>query len=426
MERESTATTEPLARSSGPGKAEKLQIQWVPLDSVHLNPENPRLNEPAVEPVMRSIARFGFRVPIVVNRRTNLIEAGNTRWKAAQRMGLSEIPVIFADDDAVTALGFALADNRTAEIATWDEPSLAGLLKRLEAEGELASSGFSDDDLGSLIARLEMADAQGREETWEPPAELPEGPTRVQPGEVWQLGRHRLMCGDSTDPAAVGSLMNGDTAQLLATDPPYGVAYDGNAHRREHSGGIIYRTIANDDLDSAALERFLTDAFSAVVRHVADDAAWYVWHASVTRPAFLAALSAVGVSVHQEIIWVKEGFQFSRSDYHWQHEPCLYGWRDGHVFLGERNQSTVWQVTRQTDHQHPTCKPLELWERPIRNHLEPGQIVLDPFAGSGTAIIAAERAGASARAMEIDRRYCDLILQRVEQFTGKGAVRTDA
>jgi len=166
--------------SATPGAATqtKLQIQWVPLESVHLNPENPRLNDPAVEPVMNSIARFGFRVPIVVNARTGLIEAGNTRWKAAQRMGLTEIPVIFADDDEITALAFALADNRTAEIAQWDEPSLADLLRRLEAEGELAASAFSHDDLGSLLARLDLAERQGREETFDAAAALeakPEG-----------------------------------------------------------------------------------------------------------------------------------------------------------------------------------------------------------------------------------------------------------
>jgi site-specific DNA-methyltransferase (adenine-specific) len=404
---------------------EKLQIQWVPLHSVRLNPENPRLNEAAVEAVMQSIARFGFRVPLVVNRRTGIIEAGNTRWKAAQRMGLTEVPVIFADDDEVTALAFALADNRTAEIATWDEPSLAGLLTHLDAQGELAASAFSRDDLSGLLARLEMEDVQARTEDWTPPDRLPEGPTRVQPGQLWRLGRHRLLCGDSTDSTMVAALMAGDVAQLVATDPPYGVSYDGNAHRREHGGGVVYRAILNDDLDPAALEAFLTDAFLAALPHVADDASFYVWHASVTRSAFLAALSAVGVTVHQEIVWVKEGFQFSRSDYHWQHEPCLYGWRERHTFRGERNQSTVWTVPRESEHAHPTCKPVELWERPMRNHLGPGEICLDLFLGSGTALIAGERTGAAVRAMELDARYCDLAIARWEQFVGREAVKLD-
>jgi len=402
-----------------------LSIEWVPLNSVRLNPENPRHNEPAVEPVMRSIARFGFRVPIVVNRRTGLIEAGNTRWKAAQRMGLAEIPVIFTQDDEVTALAFALADNRTAEIATWDEPALAGLLQRLSAEGELGASGFGDDDLSDLLAKLGSEDAARREEIWQPPAELPAGPSRVRPNQVWSLGRHKLMCGDATDEDAVATLMEGDVARLVACDPPYGVAFDGNAHRRRSGGGVIYPPIANDDFDLAALQSFLAAAFSAALPHVAEDAAWYVWHASITRPAFLAALGSVGVTVHQEIVWVKESFQLSRSDYHWQHEPCLYAWRERHSFLGERNQSTVWPVTRQSDHQHPTTKPLELWERPIRNHLQPGQIMLDPFVGSGTAIIAAERTGACARAMEIEAVYCDVAINRWEEFSGKEAVRSD-
>ncbi len=217
--------------------------------------------------------------------------------------------------------------------------------------------------------------------------------------------------------------MAGATVRLVATDPPYGVSYDGNAHRRQHSGGIVYRAIENDDLDASQLQVFLTDAFSAAVPHVADDAAWYVWHASITRPAFLAALAAVGVVVHQEIVWVKEGFQFSRSDYHWQHEPCLYGWRDRHSFLGERNQSTVWQVQRQTDHVHPTCKPTELWEVPMRNHLQPGEVCLDLFAGSGTCVIAAERTGAAARVVELDPRYASVIISRWETFSGQEAVK---
>jgi DNA modification methylase len=309
-------------------------------------------------------------------------------------------------------------------LAEDDQAALASLLSDLRAQEQLGAAGYDSETLDKMLSEL-AAQQPGKEETWEPPAEMPSGPTRVQSGEVWRLGRHRLLCGDSTDAEAVARLMAGATARLVATDPPYGVSYDGNAHRREHSGGIVYRAIENDDLDAEALEAFLTDAFSAALPHVADDAAWYIWHASITRPAFLAALAAVDVAVHQEIVWIKESFQFSRSDYHWQHEPCLYGWRDGHTFLGERNQSTVWQVQRQTDHQHPTCKPTELWEIPMRNHLQPGEICLDLFAGSGTCVIAAERTGATAHAVELDPRYCDVILDRWEKFTNEEAVKVD-
>ncbi len=240
--------------------------------------------------------------------------------------------------------------------------------------------------------------------------------------EAVPMPQHRIMCGDSTDPAAVAALMAGQQARLLASDPPYGVRYDGNAHRREHSGGRVYDPIANDDLDGPALEAFLTAAFRAALPHLSDDAAWYVWHASSTRPHFLAALASVGVEVHQEIVWVKEGFQFSRSDYHWQHEPCLYGWREGHVFLGERNQSTVWPIARQSEHRHPTSKPTELWRIPIRNHLPPGEIVLDLFLGSGTAIIAAEQLERRGFAMEIGAAYVDVSVLRWQALTGKEAI----
>jgi len=241
------------------------------------------------------------------------------------------------------------------------------------------------------------------------------------------IAQHRVMCGDSTDATAIAALMNGEKARLVATDPPYGVAYDGNRHRRttsptRHGSGVLYDAIENDDLMGPELEEFLEKAFSAIAGFAAEDAAWYIWHASRTRPAFLSALGKVGVSIHQEIVWVKEGFQFGRADYHWQHEPCLYGWREKHEFIGERNQSTVWQVQRQTEHAHPTTKPVELWARPLRNHLQAGEICVDIFLGSGTAVMAAEQLGRRAFGMELEPRYVDVAVLRWQRLTGKEAV----
>ena len=418
------------ARASHTAKPVALAVQQWSLDRLHPHPRNYRRHPDHQLGVLRESLRVhGQQKPVVIMPDGTIL-AGHGLVEAARAEGWEQIGCHVYDGPYPEA--FLAIDNRASDLAEDDEEALAILLRDLEVQDQLTAAGWGEDDLSELLLRLEVEEKRGREEAFDADQAMAEaeqsaigGPTRVQPGEIWALGRHRLMCGDATDADAMAMLMAGGLARLVACDPPYGVAYDGNAHRREHGGGIVYRSIINDDLDPSQLEAFLTEAFSAALPHVADDAAWYVWHASVTRPAFLAALSAVGVTVHQEIVWIKENFQFSRSDYHWQHEPCLYGWRERHTFLGERNQSTVWQVARQSGHQHPTTKPVELWERPIRNHLEPGQIVLDPFVGSGTAIIAAERTGACARAMEIDPAYCDVALDRWERFAGKSGVRVD-
>ena len=421
---------------------DKCRVEWVPLESVHLNPENPRLNEPAVEPVMRSISRFGFRVPIVVNRRTGLIEAGNTRWKAAQRMGLTEVPVIFADDDEITALAFALADNRTAEIATWDEPSLAGLLQRLQGLGELPASGFSDDDLGSLIARVEMEEARGREETFDTDqamaeAEQQQGLTRVQPGELWQLGRHRLLCGDATGPANWDRLMAGESAHAIVTDPPYAIDYLGGRATQEDRLGARRRGVEGeeggahwDDLTGEQYRSLLMGSLGLAHRHSDDKAPLYLWFASSRLREVLDCLAECGWQERNLLVWVKNngtGALFAQYK-HW-YEPCFYAHRKGHTprWHGPTNERTVWEHDKPAVNDlHPTMKPVALIERSITNATELGQLVVDPFLGSGTAIIAAERTGRRCYGFHLDARYCDVILSRWEQFAGQGAVRVDA
>jgi len=428
-----SAHTETAAAQDG-----KLQVQWVPLDSVHLNPENPRLNDPAVEPVMASIARFGFRVPIVANARTGLIEAGNTRWKAAQRMGLTEIPVIFADDDEITALAFALADNRTAEIAQWDEPSLADLLRRLDAEGELAASAFTHDDLGSLLARLDLVEKQGREETFDAAAALevkPEGPTRVQPGEMWRLGDHRLLCGDCTDPANWQRLMQGELAQAVATDPPYAINYTGgraaqqeriSAHRR----GVDQPSDAYwDEMTPAAYRELLTNSLSLAYQHSDEKSPLYLWFASSHLRDVLDCLAETGYEERNLIVWVKNngaGALFAQYK-HW-YEPCFYAFKKGHAprWHGPTNERTVWEHDKPAVNDlHPTMKPLALIERTISNATELGQLVVDAFLGSGTTIMAAERTGRRAYGFDLDAHYCSVILQRWEEFAQREAGRLD-
>ncbi len=417
---------------------EKLQIQWVPLDSVHLNPENPRLNEVAVEPVMRSIERFGFRVPIVVNARTSLIEAGNTRWKAAQRLGLTEVPVIFADDDEITALAYALADNRTAEFAEWDEPQLAGLLQRLAGEGELAASGFSDDDLGSLVAKLAAEDAQGREETFDAVAALeaePEGPTRVQPGQLWQLGRHRLLCGNSTDPANWERLMGGELAQAVVTDPPYAVNYvGGRAAQQErisaHRRGVDQPADAYwDELTPEQYRHLLVGSLGLAHQYSDEKAPLYLWFASAHLRTVLEAMAEVGWQERNLLVWVKNngaGALFAQYK-HW-YEPCFYAHKKGQAprWHGPTNERTVWEHDKPAVNDlHPTMKPLALIERAIANATELGQLVVDAFLGSGTAILAAERTGRRCYGFDLDAHYCSVILERWEAFAHAQAVCLD-
>jgi len=421
--------------------SERLQIQWVPLESVHLNPENPRLNEPAVEPVMQSIARFGFRVPIVVNRRTNLIEAGNTRWKAAQRIGLSEVPVIFADDDEVTALAFALADNRTAEIASWDEPALADLLKRLDAGGDLASSGFSEDDLGELLARLDAEEKSGRDETFDPDkamaeAEQQQGPTRVQPGQLWRLGKNRLLCGDATDPANWERLMQGEVAHAVITDPPYAINYLGGRAAQEERIGAKRRGAAGeegdaywDDLTDDEYRALLIGSLSLAHQHSDDKAPLYLWFASSHLRDVLDCMAQCGWQERNLLVWVKNngaGALFAQYK-HW-YEPLFYAHKQNQAprWHGPTNERTVWEHDKPVVNDlHPTMKPLPLIERSITNATELGQLVVDPFLGSGTAIIAAERTGRKCYGFDLDARYCSVVLERWERFTGEAAEEID-
>ncbi|MGD0113995.1 MAG: DNA modification methylase [Armatimonadota bacterium] len=416
---------------------ELLQIVWVPLESVHLNPNNPRYNEEAVEPVMRSIARFGFRVPIVVNRRTNVIEAGNTRWKAAKRMGLTEIPVIFADDDELTALAFALADNRTAEIATWDEPTLGELLKRLDVEGELSATGFTDDDLSGLLARLDAEEMRGREETFDPDqamaeAERQQGPTRVRPREVWQLGKHRLLCGDATDPDNWERLMAGEVAHAIITDPPYAVHYvSGRGVDPNRTAGDVpervdaYWDEMSPDEYAQLLERFLLLAH----QHSDDRAPLYLWFASVNIRHVLASLDKAGWKERTLLVWVKNihaGNLFAQ--YKYRMEPLYYAHKIGKAprWHGPTNEVNVWEHDKpHVNDLHPTMKPVALIERAIMNATELGQLVIDPFLGSGTSIIAAERTGRRCYGLELDARYCDVIVNRWEEFTQQEAERID-
>ena len=250
----------------------------------------------------------------------------------------------------------------------------------------------------------------------EPPAEAV---TRL--GDLWVMGRHRLVCGDAADPAAYARLLAGTPADLLLTDPPYNVAYAGKT--------VAAMTIANVDMTDDAYRAFLAKCLSAAVAVVRPGGGFYVWHADLHGLPVRLACADAGLAVRQCLVWAKSAFTLGRQDYHWRHEPCLYGWRDGaaHQWLGDRAQSTVLEFDRPAKNgEHPTMKPVALFEYLVRNSCPEGGVVLDPFAGSGTALVAAETTGRRAAALELDPRYCDVVVGRWERLTGRTAERVPA
>lgn len=414
-------------------------IEMVAIDQVQLNPRNPRLNDAAVKPVAESIRRFGFRQPLVVNRRTGIIEAGNTRWRAAKDLGLTQVPVIWVDDEEAEAMAFAIADNRTHEFAAWDEAMLAEQLKALDAQACLLASAFTDEDLGQLLAKLEAEQYHGREETFDTDqamaeAEQRRGPIRVKPGEMWGMGNHRLLCGDATDPANWERLMAGEKAQAVITDPPYGINYlGGRAAQQERiserrRGSLICPGDAYwDDLTPEQYQTLLNSALRLAHQYSDEKAPLYLWFASSHLRIVLECMAGTGWEERNLIAWVKNngaGALFAQYK-HW-YEPVYYCFKRGKTarWHGPTNERTVWEHDKPSVNDlHPTMKPVPLIERTIVNSTEPGMLVVDPFMGSGTAFIAAERSRRTAYGFELDARYCDIILARWEAFTGKVAER---
>ena len=367
---------------------------------------NPRNNDEAVDAVASSIKNFGFKVPIVVDSNNEIIN-GHTRLKAAQKLGLETVPVIVADDltpEQVKA--FRLADNKVGEIATWNDEMLAIEL------GELAEIDFDMMEFGFEIEEeKEVIEDEAFDTT------PPEEPTSKL-GDIYQLGRHRLMVGDSTDCEQVKALMGEQQADLLLTDPPYNVAYQGKTEDA--------LTIENDSKSAADFHLFLVDVFEAAKSVMKKGAAFYCWYASSEVVNFHTSSEETGFMVKQELIWNKNSMVLGRQDYQWKHEPCLYGWLEGasHSWYSGRNQTTVLNFDKpQRNGDHPTMKPVALFDYQMQNSSKQGDIVLDLFGGSGTTMVAAEQNGRNAYLMEFDPRYADVIIRRWEELTGEKAVK---
>jgi len=364
-----------------------------------------------VAQIAASIREFGFTNPVLVDDANNLI-AGHGRLLAARKLKMDQVPAIVVaglDDRKRRAL--LINDNKLALNAGWDEDALRVELEDLSGDyGKLM--GFSEDELVALLQNAVSTDGLTDEDAV---PDVPAVPVTVE-GDVWLLGRHRLMCGDSTSIDHLESLCEGQLVDMWLTDPPYNVAYEGGTKEK--------LTIKNDSMSNDTFRQFLRDAYSAADAVMKKGAVFYIWHADLEGYNFRGAASDVGWPIRQCLIWKKSSLVMGRQDYHWMHEPCLYGWKEGaaHLWATDRKQTTILEFAKPSRNgEHPTMKPVELFEYQMLNNTKGSDVVLDSFAGSGTTAIACEKHGRLARLMELDPRYCDVIIKRWQEFTGQQA-----
>lgn len=368
-------------------------------------------NAEQITQIASSIKEFGFNNPILIDKNNGII-AGHGRLEAAKKLGLTEAPTIRLEhltDSQRKA--YILADNRIAINSGWDTELLSLELKDLDADFDLEMLGFDPKELAALLNPEQIEGLTDEDAV----PELPDEPT-TKLGDIYQLGNHRLMCGDSTSIDAVEKLMDGQLADQLVTDPPYNIAYEGGSKKREQ--------IKNDEMADEEFRQFLKDVYIAADVVMKAGAVFYIWHADTEGYNFRGAAKDMGWKVRQTLIWNKDNSAFGRSDYHWKHEPCLYGWKEGaaHLWATDRKQTTVIVCKRPSKSDlHPTMKPVELMEYQILNNTKGSDIVLDLFGGSGSTMIAAEKTSRYSRLMELDPKYCDVIIKRWEDFTGKKA-----
>jgi DNA modification methylase len=392
---------------------DELSVEQWPIERLLPYVANARTHpDEQVAQIAGSIAEFGFNVPCLVDERGVLI-AGHGRLIAAKRLGLADVPVIrLAHLTDAQARAFRLADNRIALNAGWDEALLAAELGRLKEDGvDLELLGFGEDELDRLLDGLDgEAGADGEDDVPEPPTEAV-----TIPGDLWLLGAHRLLCGDATVATDVERLLDGKRPHLMVTDPPYGVEYDPN-WRNEAGVSATARTgkVSNDDR---------ADWREAWALFPGDAA--YVWHSGVRSRTVAESLEACDFKIRAQIIWAKPRLVLGRGDYHWQHEPCFYAVRSDAHWQGARDQTTLWTIGAGAEEDeatvHGTQKPVECMRRPMINNSTRGDLIYEPFAGSGSTLIAAESIVRVCVAMELDPRYCDVIIERFQRHTGIAA-----
>ena len=383
------------------------EMELVPVEKLVPYINNARTHSPEqVNKLRASIREFGFINPVIIDRNYGVI-AGHGRILAAKEEGITEVPCVFADHlSEAQKKAYIIADNRMAMDAGWDEELLRVEIEALEAaDFNTLLTGFDEDELSKLFDNGNETE----DDDFDVDAEL-EKPAVAQSGDVWLLGRHRLVCGDSTKADTFEKLMDGKKANLVITDPPYNVNYEGSAGK-----------IQNDNMENDAFYHFLLDAFTQTEAAMDNDASIYVFHADTEGLNFRRAFADAGFNLSGCCIWKKQSLVLGRSPYQWQHEPVLFGWKKKgkHKWYAGRKETTVWEYDKpKKNGEHPTMKPIPLLAYPIKNSSMVNSIVLDPFGGSGSTLIACEQTDRICYTVELDEKYCDVIVKRYIEQVG--------
>jgi DNA modification methylase len=406
---------------------EKRELKNVPLADLIPYARNPRKNDPAVQRVAASLKEYGLVKNSIVVDEDMVLITGHTTLKAMQALKWAtapEVTQVFGLTEAQKK-AYRIADNKLGELAAWDDELLALELDDLKVlDFDLDLTGFDDKELGKILD----AGKEASEDDYEPPVEIE---TSIQRGDLFALGRHRLLCGDSTSAEDVGRLMDGEKADLLLTDPPYGVSY---ASKNEFlnaldEGNRVQTEIENDHKKPEEMSAFWVATFTTVREHMRPGASYYVTgpQGGDLHLLLLLALKEGGFPLRHMLIWAKNNHVLGRSDYHYKHEPILYGWVEGaHTFYGGHSETSLWPIDKpHKSDLHPTMKPVALFAKAVENSTKSGETVLDPFLGSGTTLVACEQLGRTCYGMEISPQYCQVIIDRWEKLTGQKAEKID-
>lgn len=395
-----------------------MKIEQRPIEALipYINNSRKHSDEQVAQ-IAASIKEFGWTNPILVDGSNGLI-AGHGRLLAARKLGMDKVPTIeLSHLSEIQKKALIIADNKLALNSDWDNELLMLELKELDnTDFDLSVLGFDQDELNALLNPIEPTTGLTDEDAV---PDVPDEP-KTKLGDIYILGNHRLMCGDSCSVTDMEKLVNDRQVDMWLTDPPYNVAYEGKTKDA--------LTIQNDSMTNDGFRQFLRDAYVTADTVMKAGAVFYIWHADSEGYNFRGAAHDAGWKVRQCLIWKKSTMVMGRQDYHWKHEPCLYGWKEGagHLWATDRKQTTILEFDKPSRNgEHPTMKPVALFEYQMLNNTKGGDIILDSFGGSGTTMLAAEKNGRISYVMELDPKYCDVIVKRWEDFTGKQAVLSE-